>query len=434
MKKTILIICLIFGLFGSILAQSEEIQTQKLSDIEELKKNAPKVFVDCSRYNINILDYITTEITFVNHVRDRQGADVHVLVTTQKTASGGTEYTMAFIGQGGFEKVQDTLKYFSNKTDTEDDIRQGIVKVLKIGLIPYVVKNPISDHISISFTDGVKPTSVVDKWNFWVFSTSVRGFLNGEKNRDSTSVSGSFAANKTTPELKIATLLSASFDESNFIIDDEKNHSFSDSKSFNGLIAKSIGEHWSAGGYLSLGSSTYGNTKLSISPAAAIEYNLFPYSQSTRKQLRFLYKAGYNLFDYFEETIYDKTSESLFNESLSATLELKEPWGSISTSLQGSHYFPDFTKNKLRITSEISLRVLGGLSLNLNGNYSIVHDQLSLSKSGATEEEILLHRKELATTYNYRLSIGLSYTFGSIFSNVVNPRFGAGVEGYEHNQ
>jgi len=57
---------------------------------------------------------------------------------------------------------------------------------------------------------------------------------------------------------------------------------------------------------------------------------------------------------------------------------------------------------------------------------SIIHDQLSIAKGvGASLEEVLLRRKQLETNYNYYLSIGLSYTFGSIFTNVVNPRFGS---------
>jgi len=56
----------------------------------------------------------------------------------------------------------------------------------------------------------------------------------------------------------------------------------------------------------------------------------------------------------------------------------------------------------------------------------MVHDQLSLVKGGATTEEILLHRKELETQYRYYVSFGLTYTFGSIYNNVVNPRFSSG--------
>ena len=39
-------------------------------------------------------------------------------------------------------------------------------------------------------------------------------------------------------------------------------------------------------------------------------------------------------------------------------------------------------------------------------------------------EEILLELRELQSGYEYAFEFGLTYTFGSIFSAVVNPRFG----------
>ena len=59
----------------------------------------------------------------------------------------------------------------------------------------------------------------------------------------------------------------------------------------------------------------------------------------------------------------------------------------------------------------------------------MIHDQLSLIKGEATLEQVLLRRTMLETNYSYYFSFGLSYTFGSIYSNVVNPRFGGGSSG-----
>ncbi len=160
-----------------------------------------------------------------------------------------------------------------------------------------------------------------------------------------------------------------------------------------------------------------------MNPAPAIEYNFFPYSQSTRRQLRVDWKPGYNSYHYRDETIYDKTSEGLWGETFSMTLELKEKWGTISNAFEAFHYFNDLQKNHMEIYSELSLRLFKGLSLTLYGDFSRIHDQLSLVKGGASYEETLLRRKQLATSYSYYAQIGLSYTFGSIFSNVVNPRF-----------
>ncbi len=50
-------------------------------------------------------------------------------------------------------------------------------------------------------------------------------------------------------------------------------------------------------------------------------------------------------------------------------------------------------------------------------------DQLSLRRGSATSEEILVRQRELATGYQVEVGFGFSYSFGSIFNNVVNPRF-----------
>jgi len=97
----------------------------RLEDLDELKKTAPRVFIDCQRCDI---DYIRTDITFVNFVRDRKEADVHLLMTTQRTGSGGQEYTIAFIGQGEFKDLQSTLIYITGITDTYDEVRKGLVQ------------------------------------------------------------------------------------------------------------------------------------------------------------------------------------------------------------------------------------------------------------------------------------------------------------------
>ncbi len=396
-------------------------------DIEELKKKAPKIFVDCDFCDI---DHIRREITFVNYVWDRREADVHVLVTLQRTGSGGREYTLTFIGQKEFDGMNNTLKYYTSKDATEDEARQGLVEIIKKGLMPYVANTPIAERVSISFEEEVKPTAVEDKWNFWVFSASLRGFFDAEKTSEYNSIRGSLSADRTTEAWKINTSLSASYNESNFEIGDETLTSSSESRRFSGLLVKSLSEHWSIGGYLSVSYSTYSNINLRINPAPAIEYNVFPYSQSTRRQLRFLYRLNYSYNDYIEETIYGKSNENLWQQSLSATLELKERWGEISTTLRGSHYFHDWSKNSLSLFSEFSIRIVKGLRLSLFGSYSAIHDQLALPSAGATPEEILLRRRELATTYRYFFSVGFSYSFGSIFSNVVNPRFGDGGGGF----
>jgi len=336
------------------------------------------------------------------------------------------EYAISFRGRNEFEGDNDELKYQAEKDKEEEAVKAEILNIIKMGLMRYVGKMPVSSRISVGLMDKVKPTDVEDKWNFWVFSASASTFLSGDKNYKSGMYSGSFSANRVTPELKIRMSMSGMYSKDRFTFEDEVFESTYESFDFNGLIVKSISEHWSVGAFFSVFSSKYANVDLSISPAPAIEYNLFPYSESTKRELRFLYRFGYNSMRYREETIYEKTYENLFQESLSVIYELKRKWGTWSMSLEGSHYFHDFSKNRLRLSGDLSLRLIKGLNFDIYGYYRRIRDQLSLPRAGASLEELLLRIRELETKYSYYISIGLSYTFGSTRSKVVNPRFGAG--------
>ncbi|MBI4722358.1 MAG: hypothetical protein HY769_05065 [Candidatus Stahlbacteria bacterium] len=68
--------------------------------------------------------------------------------------------------------------------------------------------------------------------------------------------------------------------------------------------------------------------------------------------------------------------------------------------------------------------MIKGFSFSISGFASMVHDQLSLPKRDLAPEEIMLQIKQLASQYNYYFSVGLNYSFGSLYSNVVNPRMG----------
>lgn len=82
----------------------------------------------------------------------------------------------------------------------------------------------------------------------------------------------------------------------------------------------------------------------------------------------------------------------------------------------------DLNKNRISIDSRLSIRVFKGLSVNFSSNYDYVQDQLSLPKGDASLEEVLLGKRQLATTYGISVSAGISYSFGSIYNNVVNTR------------
>ena len=391
-------------------------------DIETLKKSAPKAYIECSNCD---LEYIKTEVTFVNYVRDPKEAQVHVLITYQSTGGGGREYTLGFSGQHEFEGINDTVRCYSNRTDTDDEVRRGLVDTLKMGLMSYVARTPIAGRVAVTYAEPERPDFGPDKWKFWVFNLSLDGYFSGEKSYGSHSVEASFSANKITPDFKLKMSVSAEYDGDRYVYEDTTTVSRRDSYEFDGLVAKGLGEHWSVGAFLEISSSTYENIRLQFQPEPAVEYNVFPYSQSTRRQLRFQYRFGLESVRYRDETIFDKMSETLLRETLSATLDIKEKWGTFYASLSGSNYMHDFSKYQVDLWGGLNFKVLKGFSVYVFGGGSWIHDQLNLVKGDASLEEILLRRRELATTYEYYVGFGLSYTFGSIYTNVVNPRFGS---------
>lgn len=418
------IFLLLSSLAFPIIAASQD----QPDSLKRMQTDVLNTFIDTPDYFLDF-DFLRTEITFVNYVRDRADADVHILITTQRTGGGGSEFTVAFIGLKKFEGNNNTLKYISQQTDTEDDIRRGLVRAIKLGLIQYVAHTAAGDRLEINYKAPeeakAEPQQVIDPWNYWTFRTSVRGYFNGEKSYKSNNISSSFNASRVTENWKIAIELDGSYQENRY--DYGEAITYNDIRrnySFESEVVKSLGNHWSLGVSGEAYSSTYSNTDLAIGVSPGVEYSIFPYSESTRRFLTFLYRLRARHVRYTEETIYLKMEQSLFSQNLSISYDIKQPWGSIYTSVVGAELLNDWKKYHIFLYNSLSIRIFKGLSINIFGTLSFLRDQISLPRAGATIEEVLLRQRQLETSYNYWASVGLSYTFGSIYNNIVNPRFG----------
>jgi hypothetical protein len=187
---------------------------------------------------------------------------------------------------------------------------------------------------------------------------------------------------------------------------------------------KSIGNHWSAGARANWSSSTYNNQDWSYRAGPGIEWDLFPYSESTRRIVAVNYSVYARAWDYREITIYGKLHETRMSQALDTNVSIRQRWGTISGNVEVASFVPDFAKNHVASYGDVSLNLLRGLSLNIGSNFEWVRDQISLPAEEATSEEVLVNQRQLATSYRYFLYFGVSYTFGSIFSPIVNPRFG----------
>ena len=388
---------------------------------------ALRVFVDCQRVFCD-LDYFRTEIAWVSYVRDRAVADAHVMITQQGTGGGGNEYTLTLIGQRAFAGLADTLRYVAPPAATGDAVRRGLAGMLKLGLVRYAARSGLASRVqvSVSAPSGQASPAVPlhDPWDLWVIKSQANGFFNGQRQSRSVNAYGSISANRVTEAWKSNFGLNGSYGEDRFTFSDGREfRSYSNSYGANALVVKSLSDHWSTGMEASVWSSTFLNQRLAVSAAPALEYNYFPYSQSTRRTLVARYALGVRAFRYDEETLFDRTSETRPYHALLFGVDAQQPWGSVTTTVGGSQYFFDPNKFALSLSNSADVRLVKGLSVNLSGAVSLVRDQLYIPKVGATDEEVLLRRRQLETSYRYFVNAGLSYTFGSIYNNIVNPRF-----------
>jgi len=386
-----------------------------------------RVFLDCEDC---FADFLRSEITFVDYVRDRAEAEVHLLITRITTGSGGREYTAEFIGSGRFDGTTRTLKANTTTSDSEDTIRRQIANMVRLGLLAFVTAEGVPSTMRLQVELGseqVRPAVAGDRWDNWVFSLRGSAAVDAEESQRQTQVSGAVSADRITPDWKITLGAEVEHEREQFNLDDEDEEPFEATRreqDFNWLVVKGLGEHWSVGAMGDVESSTFENTELAVSASPAIEYNLFPYSEYTRRQFRVQYALGPRYANYYEVTLFDETEETLAQHEVSATYDQRERWGTLEARAEWSQYLHDLDLSRLEVDGEVSLRILRGLSVNAEVGASRIRDQLSLPARGANPEEILLRLRELSSGYEFQFAFGITYTFGSIFSSVVNPRFG----------
>ena len=414
---------------STILAQKKAV----INKAEILEGNRLKVFVDCSNtYCDNT--FIRSEINIVDFLLDRIASDVHILITSQRNGSGGEQFQMIFYGQNRFKNTTDTIKYNLDPNATDSESRDLLLKNMKLGLTPFIIKTDYANELNIQMKRpeqkaGEKKTSTTtkDNWNYWVYRVGSSGNVNLDKVYKSNNYRANVSANRTTDKLKINFSIRANSSKSkyeyettggteNFIV---KNSSYG----FNHGMVVSINQHWSYGYEANFSNSTFSNNKSRIYLSPAIEYAIFPYKLVNNKFLTIRYGVDYTRNTYYDTTVYFKTKEGLTGHNLSANLSLNQKWGNINAGLSYRNYFSDWKLNNLGINLNVNVRVTGGLSVYVYSFGGLTRDQIYLPKGGATEQEILTRRRQIASGYDFYSGFGFNFRFGSKLNNFVNPRF-----------
>jgi hypothetical protein len=392
-----------------------------------------KVFIDCNSTWCD-MSFIRTEINLVDFMLDRIASDVHVLVTDQNTGGGGSKYQLIFFGQNSFKNLKDTLYFNTDPNSTDFERRDQLVKFLQLGLAPFIAKTDQAKYAVINLKRAIPENKdnpakkTKDPWNYWVFNIGVNGNLSEDENYKNHSLSVNFSSNRVTDKLKIGFSGWANQNQTVFEIDDGtgtqekitvKNH---DINAQHFMIA-SLGEHSSFGYQAGYSRSSFSNNKRRLTFNTGFEFSVFPYKEVNTKFWTFSWVADIRQNLYFDTTLYDKTEEILLGHEIKSNMSFNQKWGTLAIGASYHNYFHDWNLYRLSCNAEINIRITGGLSFNMYTYAELTRDQIFLPKGGATSQEVLTRRRQLASGYNIYSYFGLNYRFGSKLNNFVNPRF-----------
>lgn len=394
--------------------------------LSQMNSSNPDIFIDCQTNCDN--RYIRQELNFVNHMQNRDEADIFILITAQRSGSGGREIQYIFTGNEDFGNRVDTTSISINPDDSDSEQRDDLLEGLRNGLLPYLLMTDLKDRISFEIEESEDEDGALDKihdpWNFWVFNIGGSMDLDGESRFKSQSFNTRFNARRITDASKFWYNFRFRYSQDIFELSDGEEFS-SFIRNFNNNLGyvHSINDHWSAGFRASGGSSTFGNTDFDISVKPAIEYNYFPYKEANTRRMSFQYSIGPEYKDYTDSTIYNKLEEVVMRHSISAELEQVQKWGNFDLEAGFSQYFHDLKFWSVYLNPNLEWIIFKGLRLSVGGFASYVADRINIAKSDISDNDILLQIKQLNTSYSYFTYVGMNYRFGSKYNNFVNPRF-----------
>lgn len=399
----------------------------------ELKAQAPdssknmKVYINC---DYCYQDYLRTQITWADFVQDQFVSDVDLTITSLGTGSGGIEYLLQFAGKKSLSGLRDTLRFSTNAINTDNEIREKLVQKIKLGLVRYAVCSNTGDCLTIdsslekdSLDKGIGSNPQQDPWNAWVFRVGASGSIGAQKVYQSGYGNASLSSSQVKETHKVSFDVRARYSEQRYDYDGFEYTYILRSQSANATYVHSLNDHWSAGGFMYTERSDFSNYDLYQNVAAAVEYNVYPYKEAQTKSLTLVYRAGFTYYDFQETTIYNKSVERIPAHSFTVSASYTKDWGQFSSGVEVASFLNDFSKNHLFFWCNYEVRIFKGLSANSWMSYAVQRDQINIRMNGASQEELLLQQQELQTDFELNAHLGLSYRFGSIYNNVVNPRF-----------
>ena len=381
-----------------------------------------KIYLDCEDCDPSFFRKNLEQVSFV---RTPKLSDIHILITEQRNGVGGTEYGINFIGSGIYSDLRYKLKTVSLPFESKLVKWDKILKTIELGLLPFLSQTNYINDIDIHYNGSNKilnNNDIYDPWHSWVFRLGLSTFYEAEETQNELSLRSTFDANKITESFKSKTRFTYYFNQESYEDEEDIINITKEEAKTSSEFVYSLNSRWSIGVFGNISKSSFLNLELASKIGPAIEYNIFPWDSSDRKVFTIAYRINAHNFKYIEPTIYNKMSENRFSQSVRIAILLRQQWGNFDSYLKWSNYFFDFSKNRLSSWNDISINISRGLSIFSNIEIELIHDQLYLPSSEATLEELLLQQRQLETNFDVSINLGIRFTFGSIYNNIINHR------------
>ena len=256
-----------------MLALSVPVSAAAAEQTAPAKREVVRVFLDCDRCDEEYLRRKSPSSITSGTVRTRT---LHVLVTTQGTGGGGTQWTLQFIGIG-LNLSNQTLTYNSPQTATSDEVRSGFAEVFKVGLRALRRAELIADRLRVTSRSPKGPTrprpsripGLLDLPREWRRQLQRGRVVDGAIRRlfgepDDGCVAHLARGERQLPRQRVRA--GRRLDVPQRVPQSQRR---------GGILVKSLTQHWSLGGIG--GANTFQNFALKTRIAPGIEYDIYPY-------------------------------------------------------------------------------------------------------------------------------------------------------------
>lgn len=385
----------------------------------------PKLFLICATECHG--DFLRQELSYFDFTRDLYLADYSLLIVRQPHGGGGERYTVKLSRRNAEVSASRSASFAVSAGTSEVEARVQLLQaILRLLLVEFHgTSSENFFEVTLPSRSGGELSTLSDGWNYWVITPEIRGMAELGSGFHWVEGAAALSVRRVTSLHKL--LLGGSYHQtwSGYLLEDgSRIHGSVRGWGARALYARSLASRWALGA-LGVGrGSEYENLEGHVHGGPVAEFNVFPYEENARRQLRLAYQIGAWANWYWEPNQRGHMSDVFAYHALALIADINESWGSVQWITQGNQFLSDPALYRVSSGAILSLRIATGLALSLDGKVEWIRDLAQTRGRQVTDEELLLGLAQQPTDFFVEGQLILSYAFGSVHNTIVNPRFG----------